>query len=109
MIRSKQEMHKVKERRGVELLLASRNRAASVGGYYITRQHHATPRVSLYLSSCNRLPAEILSITHSGLTTYRFVLLDLSRFWVLAPLSGCDETICVALEADCLIDRQGGS
>ena len=72
----------------------------------VTSERHATTRVSLYLSSSNRLPAEILSITHSGLTTYRFVrLLDLSRFCVLVPLSGCDETICVALEADCLLDH----
>ena len=97
-------MHKVKERRGAELLVGMIGLPRMLL-HYTTRQHHATPRVSLYPSSCNRLPAEILSITHSGLTTYRFVLLlDLSRFCVLVPLKGCDETICVALEADCLID-----
>lgn len=54
-----------------------------------------------YLSSLSRLPAVILSVTHSGLTTNGFVpLLVVSNLCVLFPLKCWDVTIWVALDAD---------
>jgi hypothetical protein len=65
---------------------------SSRASYYFTNK---------YLSSLSRLPAAILSVTHSGLTTKGFVpLLVVSNLCVLFPLKCWDVTIWVALDAD---------
>ena len=63
--------------------------------------HHTTSPINKYLSSLSRLPAAILSVTHSGLTTKGLVpLLVVSNLCVLFPLKCWDVTIWVALDAD---------
>lgn len=56
-----------------------------------------------YSRSDSRLPAAMLSVTHSGRTTCtRFFDLLVNSFCVFAPLSCCDVRTCVAPDAVCL-------